>query len=91
MAARKSVRSLIKDESDSENERMEADEHREKANAVNLVLIGFEGLLEVLLKVSDELGEYGFCLFSSILLWCSLLLNVSQTLISPSFIRYMQC
>ena len=62
-ASRKSVRSLIKDESDSENERMEADEKREKANAVNVVLIGFEGLLEVLLKVSDELGEYGHSIF----------------------------
>ena len=58
-ASRKSVRSLIKDESDSENERMEAGEKREKQNSVNVVLIGFEGLLEVLLKVSDELGEYG--------------------------------
>ena len=62
-ASRKSVRSLIKDESDSENERMEADEKREKENAVNVVLIGFEGLLEVLLKVSDELGEYGHSSF----------------------------
>ena len=42
---------------------MEADEKREKENAVNVVLIGFEGLLEVLLKVSDELGEYGHSSF----------------------------
>ena len=56
-ASRKSVRSIIKKESDCHNERMEADGIREEANAINLVHIGFEELLEVLLKVSDELGE----------------------------------
>ena len=52
-ASRKSVRSIIK----TERGRMEGDENREEANVINLVLIGFEELLEILLKVSDELGE----------------------------------
>jgi len=52
---RKSVRSIVKDESDSENERIKEEEEQQRANAVNLVLVEFEQMLQTLLRVSDEL------------------------------------